>query len=328
MQHRQFVDEESWLRARRDGIGASESAAALGLSPWRSRLAVYQSKAEEFETEPQIVSAKMRLGIALEEGIRLGVSIGMEQAILYHGRFFLGIHDEHEWLRSSFDGFIGDQVLEIKTTDPQSLGFWESGIPIDYRIQVQHEMLVSGKASALLVQVVTNAEFWNAVTSRLSERVPVYTAIGGAIAEDIRGAGNYVRFHQIARDEELQKTILKGLKEFWALVEAKTPPEPDSSESAKETILAMFPNIRGTTVKLPRESVDWIATIWDCQEKISHYRDVLEEAKNKLRLAIGENTFGIVEGIEGRVTSKEITVGPRAGYSYRDLRVPKRKTGD
>ena len=50
-------DREKWLKARRSGLGASEVAAILGLSPWSTPYKVWKDKVSseppvELETEP------------------------------------------------------------------------------------------------------------------------------------------------------------------------------------------------------------------------------------------------------------------------------------
>ena len=45
---------ESWLKERRSGIGGSDAAAILGVSPWRTALDVYSDKRgiSPLNTEP------------------------------------------------------------------------------------------------------------------------------------------------------------------------------------------------------------------------------------------------------------------------------------
>ena len=40
----QFADREQWLDIRSHGIGSSDAAAVLRLSPWKSPLALYAEK--------------------------------------------------------------------------------------------------------------------------------------------------------------------------------------------------------------------------------------------------------------------------------------------
>lgn len=59
------LDREGWLEARRDGLGGSDIAAILGLSPWRTPEQVAASK-KRAGASPDFTSAVMRRGNILE----------------------------------------------------------------------------------------------------------------------------------------------------------------------------------------------------------------------------------------------------------------------
>jgi putative phage-type endonuclease len=54
---------DSWLAARRHGLGASEIAAVLGISPWESPFSLYWRKANDWQTD---TNAEMSTGTFLE----------------------------------------------------------------------------------------------------------------------------------------------------------------------------------------------------------------------------------------------------------------------
>src|SRR5262245_52949583 len=57
------IDRAAWLEARRKGIGASEIAAVLGISPWESPFSLYWRKVNGWDYEP---SSEMEWGTRLE----------------------------------------------------------------------------------------------------------------------------------------------------------------------------------------------------------------------------------------------------------------------
>lgn len=59
-------DRETWLKARESGIGASEIAAVMGISPWESPFSLYWRKREGWHVEP---TEQMRDGLLLEPSI-------------------------------------------------------------------------------------------------------------------------------------------------------------------------------------------------------------------------------------------------------------------
>ncbi len=54
---------DDWLERRREYIGASDSAAMLGYSPWSGPLTLFMNKTEGYQ---QATTAAMRIGTALE----------------------------------------------------------------------------------------------------------------------------------------------------------------------------------------------------------------------------------------------------------------------
>jgi putative phage-type endonuclease len=72
------MTRDEWLAARRTGIGGSDIAAILGLSPWRTPLDVYRDKvdgAEQPETEAMRWGRLLEDVIAREYAVRAGVRI-------------------------------------------------------------------------------------------------------------------------------------------------------------------------------------------------------------------------------------------------------------
>mgnify|MGYP003308094406 CR=1 FL=1 len=59
------MERTEWLARRRQGIGGSDVAAILGLSPWRTALDVYHDKTGA--EKPEAETENMRIGTALEQ---------------------------------------------------------------------------------------------------------------------------------------------------------------------------------------------------------------------------------------------------------------------
>ena len=59
------MERTEWLKRRRAGIGGSDVAAILGISPWKTALDVYHDKTGAAKDEPE--TENMRLGTALEQ---------------------------------------------------------------------------------------------------------------------------------------------------------------------------------------------------------------------------------------------------------------------
>lgn len=135
-------EREAWLRKRQQGIGSSDAAAILGISPWKTILELYLEKIATEIVEDTADHVKGR-GTAEEPRIR-------ELFESLQGRKFPAvdiIHNEHSYLRASLDGLASNgDALEIKLSNRRD---WEAtknskAIPPHYMAQVQHILATSG----------------------------------------------------------------------------------------------------------------------------------------------------------------------------------------
>ncbi len=140
----QLQGSDEWLEWRKTRIGASDSAAILGLSPWKTAYQLWEEKVGLKESEP--VNERMQRGIDLEpkarECFNHMVSLKVEPLVC--------IHPEHKWMVASLDGLAeirkGETfAVEIKCNG--SKNHQEAGmgrIPEYYQCQMQHQMAVTG----------------------------------------------------------------------------------------------------------------------------------------------------------------------------------------
>jgi putative phage-type endonuclease len=185
---------EEKLRAERlTGMGATDAAAALGVSQWRTPLDVYLEKCGEAppkeETEP------MRWGKKLEAPIleRFAERHGSTGLIL---KPLMQRHPVFTWMIAHLDAKMpGTAVVEAKTSRTAE-GWGEDGsseAPADYVVQVHHQMIVDNASLAY---------------------IPVL--IGGSDYREI----------QIPFDKELGKMIIDATANLWLRIAQKLPPEP------------------------------------------------------------------------------------------------------
>lgn len=130
-----------WKQWKHSRIGASESSAILGISPWKTALKLYLEKKSALEDRP--TPPHMQRGLDLEPMARKL----LEQET---GLSFIPTvleHQEHKWLIASLDGitFDGQVLCEIKCANKAVIDLARSGrLPDYYMCQVQHQLLVSG----------------------------------------------------------------------------------------------------------------------------------------------------------------------------------------
>lgn len=147
-------DRESWLIARgRQGIGGSEAAAAVGLSPWMTPLELWRLKTGQTKAKDLSGNAAVEKGNQWEPILRdLFAATHPEYQVEYH-QYDILYQDERPWLFATLDGELLKEdgrkgVLEIKTATPNGKtgwGKWSNGsMPENYYVQCCHELLASG----------------------------------------------------------------------------------------------------------------------------------------------------------------------------------------
>ena len=142
------INASAFDRRRRTGIGGSDAAAILGVSPWASALSVYNEKrglGSDFRTTERMV-----WGQRLEDAVRQGYAEDTGRKVQRVG---FRRSREYPWLIGHPDGDAGDRLLEIKVTGQT----WDE-VPAHYFTQVQHYMLLMGRPLCDLAALVNGRE--------------------------------------------------------------------------------------------------------------------------------------------------------------------------
>lgn len=245
------MDHANWLEERRKGIGGSDIAAILGLSPWKTAYQVYREKRKEVEdwqgNEGTDWGKRMEPAIRQWYSDTTGRSVRLPDKIMYHSK--------HPFMLASLDGFTDDgRIVEIKTA--RSGKKWgEPGtdqVPDYYAVQVHHYMTVTGLEVA---------------------DVPVSIAGGSPV------------LYEIPADKEISQMIIDASAAFWARVVDGNPPEPVTYADA----VARFGSIKkeGAVQAGPEEAAN-VVTLQSYREIIADYKEREELVKGKLIIALGE----------------------------------------
>jgi putative phage-type endonuclease len=195
-----YTDEADWLEKRFTGIGASEAAAAVGLSPYEDATpyALWQVKTRRVPPKDLSDKLPVTVGKLMEEAVatlyseRTGRRVQRVNAILRS--------KSHAYMQATLDRrVIGEpRNVECKTAgwfvfkNAQDWGPDGSDIvPFQYFVQAQHQMAVSGDQVTDLPVLADNREF---------------------------------RIYEIPRDEKIIEMLRKHEGEFWQRVIDDTPP--------------------------------------------------------------------------------------------------------
>ena len=231
-----------WLEDRKLGIGGSDAAVALGLSKWKTPLELYEEKAGVIEVDPNFDNEPMYWGRMLEGAVRQRYCDDNEVEVVVPNESI--VSKAYPFMRATPDGIAGDRMIEIKTARFAD-GWGEEGtdeIPQAYLIQVQHNM------------IVCDLEICD---------VPVLIS------------GQDYREYIVPADRELQEMIIEAEHKFWALVQAKTPPEPVSLADMQHA----YATSKDAIVQASHEVVEALAGLVSLKKDIKN--NEIEEADFK-----------------------------------------------
>lgn len=144
------LPEETWLEYRRRGIGGSDAAAILGVSPFATARDLYYDKLKLVSYEdPEDNWVQKRIGHLLEDlvaeifHVRTGYPIFQVKKMFYHPVCTFMLADV-DYFVSLPNGETA--ILEIKTTNYNATDHWwadgQETVPVNYEIQGRHYMAV------------------------------------------------------------------------------------------------------------------------------------------------------------------------------------------
>jgi putative phage-type endonuclease len=277
------------------GLGASEAAAALGLSPYESPRGIYLRKLGEAPEKEE--TEAMRWGLLLEPVILAEYEARTGNRVVSR-QVFLGEEgvDGQPDLFATLDGLTETQIpVEVKTISAwaaRDIGDEaEDDLPDHWLLQAQQQMWLADAPS-----------------------VDFAILIGGQRLE----------IRPVARNDELIATMRQGLFQFWEYVVRREPP-PEIHVADRKLMHLIYPGCEG---EIDLSAAD--AAIVDRYQELGPVIKDSEELRNRYKASLlerlGSNAIGHLP--DGRVlTRKIISVEEqcitRKAYSFVDLRIKK-----
>ena len=168
---------DEWLKMRGAGIGASEVAAVIGISPWETPFSLWLKKTGQ--VPPTEENDAMRRGHYLEDAVvQWWMHETGEQVIKASAADIIYVHPKHPYMLVTPDRIVKGRkkILEVKSTAIQ-MG---ETIPDYYLAQVTYQMYVTGIHNAELIYiqggltfgrfiVEYDEEFANLIAERVTE---------------------------------------------------------------------------------------------------------------------------------------------------------------
>lgn len=259
---------------RAKGIGGSDAAVVVGLSPFKSAYQLYLEKRGEAPVSDE-ETFRMQLGNILEEPV---AQLYCERTGRAMRRQPLAVHDDYPFMLANIDRQIlndprGPGIYEGKTTNEWT-GRGITGaedIPDHYYLQAQHYMAVYDYAWASFGILVGTERFvWC----------------------------------DVERNDEVIAELIRQEGEFWERVQTGNPPPVDGSPRTAELLKRLYPQDTGKIITL--DHADLIRAAQSLAADKATVK-VLEESitrhENMLKSAIGDASEAILPGF-GAITWK------------------------
>ena len=253
------LSREEWLKYRKKGIGGSDSAAVIGLNPYKSQIELWADKTGRLDEQED--NEAMRIGRDLEEYVAkrfceaTGKNVKRRNAMFANAEFPFIIADVDREI-------VGENAgLECKTTSAMSRSDFENGvIPSYYYVQCVHYMNVMGYDKMYLAVLVMGRAFY---------------------------------WFEINRDEEECKSLLQAEKKFWEeCIVPDVRPEPDGSDCALRTLNAL-PRSDTDEVQMMFDYEDKIKQFEELSSKIKELEKTRDERKQEIIAGLGELQLGM-----------------------------------
>jgi putative phage-type endonuclease len=277
-----YEEVESFSSARMGGVGGSDVAAIVGLSPYRRPIDVWESKVRP-EQVPELDKECLWFGNALEPVIRGRYAIRNEIEVVEPseiGKYFPNskawnnqtiVVGRYPWMLGTADGWAPALVegVEIKNIGRKTDEWGEPDtdeIPAMYCVQTH----------------------WY---------IDIHSAKGWRVAPLF--SGNTLGSYRIPRDEQLMKDLRDAVGDFWtSYVVPKKEPPIDESENYGKYLARKFSLSTGNVIKNPSiDLVEWALKMKHADDEESAAADRKREANNHLRALVGDAKNAAIKNI-------------------------------
>lgn len=256
-------DHEKWLEARAIGIGGSDAAVIMGMNQYKSPYQLWLEKTGQVEPPDLSGNQYVYWGTKNEANIADWFQEETGKKVKRLGTLR---SKEYPFMLANVDRtVVGENAgLEIKTAGVRQYRKWKDDeIPDAYYCQCLHYMAVTG------------ADYW-------------YIAV-------LLG-GNEAKWKRIERNEEDIQHLIMAETDFWKLVETRTPPPVDGSDSCAAALSAQYkggdPNY---SIILPPDIDGVIASLEDDKAIMDALKKQITEKENRLKALLGNAEEGTTD---------------------------------
>ena len=255
------ISRGEWLMLRRQGLGSSDAAAAMSMSPWTS---AYSLWAEKRGLTPEVEdNERFRWGRLLEPLI-LDECAERKWMRPQAERNLMVRNIERPWMLANPDALDHELVIEAKTADGWTRDKWEAGVPDHYVLQAMWLMEVTGRPTC------------------------TFPVLFG---------GNDLQRYLVDYDPAVAEPMVAAGEVMWERIVTDRPPDADGSEASMLALRQVFTEVvTGGAVELPGELEPLIEDrrLWAQRAKDAEAE--VDRVKALVMQAMGENELALMAG--------------------------------
>lgn len=285
------ADDAGWLEQRKKGIGGSDVAAIMGISPWKSPLEVWLEKTGRADAPDLSDKEAVAMGTELE-GVVLDMYRRRHPDYAAQRVNAILTSTIRPWAQASLDAIVRDPelgwgVLEIKTGSRESE--WAEGVPLHYLTQVTHYLSVTGYPFA-------------------------------DVAALIGDYGLHYHEYRVMCDDEDLRAVVESVDEFWAdcVEKDRMPPYVTALPSEGKALHELYKRADGEMEPSDAMRTEELAErVLDITAKVAEATSDKTRATNELKRLVSEH--------KGIITPNYIITWVRNDKRDMGIRVKARK---
>lgn len=277
-----LTEQQQAIRAR--GIGASEVAAVLGLSHWRSPYDVWLDKTRRAASSA--MSAAAAWGLRQEPLIAAYYAETHGVEMIEPGTL---VHRQHPVAVATLDRIVLGEArewsysLQIKTGRAAMARYWgdpgTDEIPEDYLVQVAWEMAVADVPFTDVAVLLDQCDY---------------------------------REYRVARDFDLEEDLIERVERWWRDHVVADSPPPITGPHAEEHILRQHPRSGGGILEATPSLDGWVSTLREARRLKKQAEEAEAAARIPLITFIGDAKG--VAGPWGRITYSTVNRKPTVNW--------------
>ena len=249
-----------WHEIRSKGIGGSDAAVILGLSPWKTVLQLWAEKRGILEPENLDDKEWIRWGTRLEPVICEAYSEETGREIVVQDQVIT--HPDHPFMighidRRTIDPVKGTGVLEVKNVGARMSKDWTDEPPLIYQIQLQHYLAITGDQWGSLAALVGGQSF---------------------------------RWADIERNDAFIEKLIAKEAEFWRMVEENEQPITTGKDNA--FMAQLYTPVEGKAIELPVHASELDVLLKEAKEQIKKWDAEKDTIEAELKSMIGDAEIG------------------------------------